>query len=91
MDVAAALSEAKLEWIAAGNLPDNFPELMMTEPQREIFNRYTDPLMQELIKDICLPRSLRHDIFVRGARRITLSERAAALDGPSPHAGKTAE
>ncbi len=79
MDVAAALSEAKLEWIAAGNLPDNFPELMMTEPQREIFNRYADPLMQELIKDICLPRSLRHDIFVRGARRITLSERAAAL------------
>jgi SAM-dependent methyltransferase len=78
-DVAAALSEAKLEWIAAGNLPDNFPELMLTEPQREIFNRYSDPLMQELIKDMCLPRSLRHDVFVRGARRINLSERAAAL------------
>ena len=78
-DLAAALSDAKLEWVAAGNLAENFPELMMTEPQREIFNRYSDPLMQELIKDMCLPRSLRHDVFVRGARRINLDERAAIL------------
>jgi hypothetical protein len=60
-------------------LTDNFPELMMTEEQREIFNRYSDPLMQELIKDVCTPRSLRHDIFARGARRISASERSAAL------------
>jgi SAM-dependent methyltransferase len=79
IDVAATLSEAKLEWIAGGNLTDNFPELMLTEEQREIFNRYSDPLMQELIKDMCIPRALRHDVFVRGARRINLSERAAAL------------
>ena len=78
-DVAAALSEAKLEWIAAGNLTDNFPELMLTEEQREIFHRYSDPLMQELIKDMCIPRALRHDVFVRGARRLTVSERGTAL------------
>jgi len=79
MDVAAALSDAKLEWIATSTLTDNFPELMLTEEQREIFNRYSDPLMQELIKDMCVPRGLRHDVFVRGARRINLSERATAL------------
>jgi SAM-dependent methyltransferase len=79
MDVANALGEAKLEWVAAGNLTDNFPELMMSEEQRQIYNRYSDPLMQELIKDMCTPRSLRHDIFVRGARRISLSERADVL------------
>jgi SAM-dependent methyltransferase len=78
-EVAAALSEAKLEWVAAGTLTENFPELMMTEAQRAIFNRYSDPLMQELIKDMCVPRGLRHDIYARGARRIHLSERAAAL------------
>ncbi len=43
MDVAAALSEAKLEWIAASNLTENFPELMMSAEQREIFDRYSDP------------------------------------------------
>jgi hypothetical protein len=35
--------------------------------------------MQELIKDMCVSRGLHHDIFVRGARRINLSERAASL------------
>ncbi len=79
IDVAAALNEAKLEWIGTATLSDNFPELMMTAEQREIFDRYSDPLMQELIKDMCIPRSLRHDVFVRGARRINLGERAAAL------------
>jgi len=78
-DVAAALSDAKLEWVAAGNLMENFPELNMTEQQRQIFDRFSDPLMQELIKDMCTPRSLRHDVFVRGAQRLNLSARAAAL------------
>ena len=78
-DVAAAFSDAKLEWVAAGNLAENFPELMLTEAQREIFNRYSDPMMQELVKDMCVPRQLRHDLFVRGARRLNLPERAAEL------------
>jgi SAM-dependent methyltransferase len=78
-DVAASLSDAKLEFVGVVNLTENFPELMMTEAQREIFNRYSDPAMHELIKDMCIPRRFRHDVFVRGARRINLSERAAAL------------
>ena len=76
---ALELADAKLEWIAAGTLTDNFPELMLSEEQREIYHRYTDPLMQELIKDMCILRALRHDVFVRGARRINVAERAAAL------------
>ena len=79
MDVANAFSEAKLEWVASSELTDNFPELTMSEAQREIFHRYGDPLMQELIKDICSPRSLRHDIYVRGARRIGGLERTETL------------
>ena len=79
IDVAAALSEAKLEFAGAGVLTENFPELMMSDAQREIFRRHDDPGMQELIKDICAPRSLRHDVFVRGARRIGALERTEAL------------
>jgi SAM-dependent methyltransferase len=78
-DVAGALSEAKLDWAGAGSLAENFPELMLSDEQRAIHARYTDPLMQELVKDMCIPRALRHDVFVRGARRINLSERTAAL------------
>ena len=34
MDVADAFSEAKLEFVAASSLTDNFPDLTMTEEQR---------------------------------------------------------
>ena len=30
--------------------------------------RFDDPVMRELVKDVCLPRGLRQDVFVRGAR-----------------------
>jgi SAM-dependent methyltransferase len=79
MDVAEALSEAKLEFVAASSLTDNFPDLTMTEEQRAIFNRYSDVGLRELVKDMCMARSLRHDVFVRGARRLNMAERANAL------------
>lgn len=69
-DVAAALSGAKLEWIGSSQLIENFPALTMTDAQRAIANRFEDPLMREMVKDLCVERSLRHDLFVRGARRV---------------------
>jgi hypothetical protein len=74
-DVASALADAKLEWASSANLLDSFPEIMMTGGQRAVCDRYDDPIMRELIKDSCQPRQLRHDVFVRGARRIHNAER----------------
>ena len=78
-DVVAALAEAKLDWVSSVNPMENFPELMLTAEQRDVMNRYKDPLLRELIKDMCLPRQLRHDVFVRGARRVHNEARDAAL------------
>jgi len=78
-DVAEALAGAKLEWVAAANLIENFAELTMSEEQRALVNRFDDPLVRELIKDHCIDRLLRHDIYVRGARRIAPHQRDAAL------------
>jgi hypothetical protein len=78
-DVASAMAEAKLDWVSSVNPMENFPELMLTPEQRDVMNRYKDPLLRELIKDMCLPRQLRHDIFVRGARRVHNEARDAAL------------
>jgi SAM-dependent methyltransferase len=78
-DVAGALAEAKLDWVGSASLIENFPELTLTAEQREVAQRFDDPLLRELIKDMCLDRSLRHDLFVRGARRIGLEARDAAL------------
>jgi hypothetical protein len=44
-----------------------------------VTRRFDDPLLRELMKDVCLDRSLRHDVFVRGARRMSPQMRDAAL------------
>jgi hypothetical protein len=78
-DVAAAMAEAKLDWVASANPLENFPELNLTPEQRALMDRYKDPIMRELVKDTCLQRPFRHDVFVRGARRMRHDERDAAL------------
>ena len=78
-DVAAAFAFAKLEWVGSANLLENFPDLMLTPEQRVVTQRIDDPLLRELLKDMCLDRALRHDVFVRGARHISPAARDAAL------------
>ena len=78
-DVATALAGAKLEWVGSVSLVENFHELTLTEEQRVVAQRFDDPLLRELVKDACLERSLRHDVFVRGARRMSPMMRNAAL------------
>jgi SAM-dependent methyltransferase len=79
-DVVAAMAGAKLDWVASAQLLENFWALMIGEEARRVANRFDDPVMRELIKDMCLSRSLRQDVFVRGARRVSPAERDAALN-----------
>jgi SAM-dependent methyltransferase len=78
-DVAAALADAKLEWVASSQLTENFLALTLTEAQQAVLRKFEDPLMREMVKDMCLERTLRHDVFVRGARRLSAADRDAAL------------
>ncbi|WP_137181659.1 class I SAM-dependent methyltransferase [Roseomonas sp. AR75] len=78
-DVAADMAEARLDWVGSAGLIENFAELAMTAPQRAIYDRFEDPAMRELLKDLCAARTLRHDIYMRGARRMTVGARDAAL------------
>jgi Predicted methyltransferase regulatory domain/Methyltransferase domain len=78
-DVAGALAAAKLEYVASGDVLENFPALMLTDQQRLVFDGIAEPALRELVKDICLPRGLRHDVYVRGARWIDNMARDAML------------
>lgn len=79
-DVVAALADAKLDFCGTARLIDNFPQLVLSEAQRAVLARFDDPLMTELFKDVCRPRQLRNDIFIRGARRLVPGVRAACLN-----------
>jgi SAM-dependent methyltransferase len=78
-DVAAALAEAKLDYVASGEILEIFSELMLSEEQRAVCGRIEDAGLRELAKDLCLRRGLRHDVYVRGPRRIGSVARNAAL------------
>jgi SAM-dependent methyltransferase len=78
-DVAKALSAARLDWVGSAGLVENFTELAMTSGQRAVYDRFEDPVMRELVKDMCMGRMLRHDVYVRGARRISVAARDAVL------------
>lgn len=82
-DVAAALADAKLDLVASARLPENFLGLMLTGPQIAVLDRFEDPALRELIKDACIERALRHDVYIRGAQRVSRNVQEAALRGMS--------
>jgi len=78
-DVVAALADAKLSWVASAQLIENFPSLMLGKETQQLVDRFDDPVMRELIRDMCVERPLRQDVFVRGPRRLSPEERDDAL------------
>ncbi len=80
-DVAARLAEAKLQFAGSSDILSNFPSLGLTGEQLAVFERFDDPLMLELFKDVCCPRTLRHDVFVRGGSRLSSGHRDKLLAG----------
>lgn len=78
-DVAGVLAGAKLEWVASANLVENFGVLSLPPELRTVVARFDDPILRELVKDMCINRTLRHDVFVRGVRHISPRARDAAL------------
>jgi len=78
-DVAADLAGARLDFAGSARLIENFVDLLLTPEQRAIHDRFDDMLMRELVIDTCINRTLRHDIYVRGATRLSVAARDAAL------------
>ena len=67
-DLCAALRPAKLEFTGSCNLFEAMPALFAEAPELEVLGAL--PSAQEFLKDLCLPRSFRADVFMRGPRRI---------------------
>jgi SAM-dependent methyltransferase len=76
-DLCDALAAAKLEFVGSSNLFEALPHLFMEAPTKAVAASWPDRSGNEFLKDLCLPRTFRADVFVRGARRINP---LAALD-----------
>ena len=82
-DVARALADAKLQFVGSSHALDNFLDLNHSAERQKLLNQASAADVRETIKDFFVPRLLRKDVFMRGARRLSLS-RQEQLIGPMP-------
>lgn len=70
IDVGRELGAAKLDYVGSASLLENFPQFLLTPEQRELVDGIGAPDFRELVRDLCLERRFRRDVYVRGARRL---------------------
>ena len=68
-DLCADLAAAKLNHVGSAALHENVPDMLFEPPQRETYDAMPEGAPREFIKDLCLQRPFRRDVFVRGLRR----------------------
>jgi SAM-dependent methyltransferase len=78
--VAAALEPAKLEFAASAEPLVHVPMLNFTAEQSQKLNAIPDLVLRELARDVLTGRQFRRDIWVKGSRKLTGSERFDAFN-----------
>ncbi len=80
-DVARAMADAKLEYVASAELRLSDPARCLSAPQRALLEAQTIPVLRETVRDVLLDTAFRHDVYVRGARRMHPMRQADWLGG----------
>ena len=80
-DLAAALLPAKLDFVGSCNLFEALPNLYCEASEMALLTGLPEGAPREFLKDLCLPRGFRADVFVRGARRMDPVTPAAPCPG----------
>ena len=76
-DLCQDLAPAKLDYVGSASLHENVPDLLFSPEQRAIYDNMPNVPAREFMKDLCIGRIFRRDVFVRGLRR---TDSVAALD-----------
>jgi len=69
-DVADAMATARCEFVGSATLDENFPALTLSPAQLELWQEARDTKARQLLLDLCVPRSFRRDVYVRGLRPV---------------------
>lgn len=82
-DVAKELETAKLSFCGSANMLDHVDAINLTEAAREYLAGITHPMLRETARDFLVNQVFRRDVFVRGPRRLTVTERNQLLGDTS--------
>ena len=78
-DAARQLEDAKLSFAASANVLDHMDELNLTADQQALLARISHPVLGQTVRDFCVNRQFRRDIWVKGARPLTQQQQAECL------------
>jgi SAM-dependent methyltransferase len=78
--VAAAMADAKCDYIGSATLSDNLIDFTVPEPMRARFAEMRDPVSRETFRDLACGMPFRRDLYQRGPRRMSVAEFARATD-----------
>ncbi|AWK89287.1 class I SAM-dependent methyltransferase [Azospirillum thermophilum] len=78
-DVARELAGAKLDFAAAAVALEQYDDLILSAQAQALAAEATDSAYAETLRDYLSNRSFRRDLFVKGAERLTESERTERL------------
>ena len=70
-DVVKDLGEAKLGYVGAATVIDNFDQFVVTAEVAKVMAQTSDKVMAETLKDYARNQNFRRDVFARGAPRAT--------------------
>lgn len=78
-DVARDMGAVKLDFAGSADLTHRYPRLFLSEENMALLGQFSDPAMQETLKDYCLNTCFRKDVYIRGARRLVPAQRQLML------------
>lgn len=78
-DVARALAEAKLTYVASANLTDQFEGFGLPQAAADLMTGIADTALRETVSDLMANQRFRRDIFVKGPRTMAPTVRTERL------------
>jgi SAM-dependent methyltransferase len=78
-EVAEVLSGVKLNYACSAHFLDHVDTLNLSEAQQQYLRTISDPVLQQTARDFLLNTQFRRDFWVKGARKLGVSEQLAQL------------
>lgn len=79
-EVAAVMSEAKLTYAGSSRVLHMIDTVNVSTVGQQHLQSITDPVLREVFRDYYMNTGFRHDVYTRGAARLSPSERDQRLD-----------
>jgi len=77
----AAMDDARLSFVGSAHILDHIEAIQISAEGRALLAKQSHPVMRETVRDYLVNQQFRRDLFVRGPRRLTATQRMAALRG----------